>query len=99
MNDLILENTIGINDEEAAQSDALIFQKYTIVAANIFGDVRGQDVFDRTESALGVRGIDPGSVTVNTVSRDGQYFGAGFFDFFVLRRESLQFGRANEGEI
>lgn len=99
MNYLILENTIGIDDEEAAQSDALVFQKNAEIAADIFGDVGSENVFDGAEAAIFVSSIDPGAVAVNAVYRYGEDFSIGFFEFFMLLRESLQFGRANEGEI
>src|SRR5271154_5885714 len=41
VHDLILQNAISIDDKQSSQGNALIFQKDTIVTADVFGDVGG----------------------------------------------------------
>jgi len=96
---LILQYAIGIDDKETAEGDAFVFEQYTVVTADVFGDVRGEYVFDGAETTLIVRGIDPGSVAVYRVGRNSEDFGTGLGYFIVFVAEGLEFGRADEGEV
>ena len=67
VDNLILEVAIWIDDEQTTQCDAFVFHQYAEIAADVLGDVGSQNEFDRSESALVFRCLNPGAVAVYVV--------------------------------
>jgi hypothetical protein len=99
MDNLILEVTIWIDDEKTTQWDTFVFEQYTVIAANIFGDVGAEDVIQFAQSTFIFGGVDPGAVAVYAVGWDCEDFGAGALDVFQSVMKGFKFGWANKGEI
>src|SRR5437867_643504 len=62
------QNSFGIDNEEAAQGDATIFNQHTVVARNVLSRVGGQRIYQSFHTALIARCLDPGPMGKDRVS-------------------------------
>src|SRR5947209_4428908 len=73
VDDCVAERPLRVNDEEAAQSNALVFDEDAEVARDLLRDVRGERVLQTLDAALVARSLEPSAVRVNRVGRDADH--------------------------
>src|ERR1043165_5669074 len=65
VDDRVAQHAFGVDDEEAAQRDALLLDEHAVVARHLLRDVRGERVLQALDAALVARGLEPRAVRVH----------------------------------
>src|SRR5262249_43467735 len=99
VNHLILEHTVGIDDEQPSQRQVLARDVNTVSLTNRTPLVGGQREAQSSQSALDARRGHPALMRLNGVGANGQKVAVSLEELIVTKRESSQLRGANEGKV
>ena len=96
----LAENTLGVDDEETAESDALVLDEDTVGAGDLGGLVGDEGELQvGTETALLAGLLDPGEMGEVGVSGDAEDSGVDLLEAVEGVVVLDDFGRADKGEV
>src|SRR5918998_501258 len=64
---LVAQHALGVDDEQAAQRDALVLDEHAVVARHLLRDVRGERVLQALDAVLIARRAQPRAVRMHGV--------------------------------
>jgi hypothetical protein len=99
VDDRVAQDAFGVDDEEAAQRDALVLDEHAVVARDALRHVGRERVLEALDAALVARRLEPGAVREGRVGRDADDFRADALEVLVAVAERGQLRRADEGEV
>ena len=93
------DHTIGIDDEQATQSDASVLVEHVVSRSDLFLEVGNEGVSDVAQAALVAGGLDPGEVAELAVHRNAEHFGVLAGEICIAVAECSDLRGAHEGEV
>ena len=94
MDDLVADDALGVDDEEAALRDALVLEQDAVAAAHFEGAVARE-----RKRLLADRELAPRLVAIDAVGRDADDLRVERRELLVVLAERGHLGRADEGEV
>ncbi|MNL03786.1 hypothetical protein D3C87_1243340 [compost metagenome] len=95
----MLDDAVLVDQEEAAEGDAVVLEQDAVVTGDLLGEVGDEGVGEALDAALFALGVGPGEVREVRVGRDADHFGIPLAELFDGVREREDLGGANEGEV
>ena len=93
------DHTIGIDDEQPAQSNTLSVIKDVVGGGDFLLQVSDEGIVDVAQATLIARCLNPSQVAELAVDGNAEYFGVLAGEIGITVTEGRDFSRADEGEI